>query len=112
MAKPKTMRISIEIPSWAAEEKRDIYILAGIEEIAHKPHGKRWRVKTNRCNMCGKCCMDVPDNWVHGKVGNNCQHLTHIANEYRCGLLGNRPFGCCIGDNAEEPYCSVKWKTK
>lgn len=106
------MKISIEIPDWVFNERRNIYILAGIEEVVHKRYGKSWEVKTTRCNMCGKCCMDVPDNWPHGKAGNDCQHLTYVANEYRCGLLGNRPFGCCIGDNAEKDYCVVEWKTQ
>ena len=106
------MKISIEIPDWVIDEKRNIYILAGIEEVAHKHYGKSWEVKTTRCNMCGKCCMDVPDGWTHGKEGNDCKHLTYVANEYRCGLLVNRPFGCCIGDNAEKDYCIITWRTQ
>lgn len=106
------MKIPIEIPDWAIDEKRTIYILAGMEEVAHKPHGKSWEVKTTRCNMCGKCCMNVPDNWSHGSKEGKCKHLVYRANEYICGLGENRPFQCCIGDDAGEDYCVITWETQ
>jgi hypothetical protein len=99
----------LQLPDWVDE--RHIRIFAGIEEVARKLHGKSWQIKIGRCNLCGKCCMSVPDNWRKGidpKTG-WCKHLVFYANEYRCGI--DRPFFCCAGDYAGEDYCSVKWET-
>lgn len=101
------MRINLKLPKWV--EERHIRIFAGIEEVAKKLKGKRWQIKVSRCNMCGRCCMDVPDNWRHGKAENGwCKNLIYYANEYRCGV--DRPFFCCAGDHSDEEYCSIKWK--
>lgn len=102
------MKIEVEIPDWV--EERHIRIFAGIEEVAKKYHGQPWQVKVSRCNMCGTCCRNVPDNWRHGKDSKTgwCANLVYYANEYRCGI--DRPFTCCAGDFTGEDFCSVKWK--
>lgn len=103
------MRIILELPDWANE--RHIRIFAGIEEIAKKLYRKPWQIKVSRCNMCGKCCMNVPDNWRQGKDHKTgwCKNLIYYANEYRCNV--DRPFFCCAGDHTGEDYCSIKWET-
>lgn len=102
------MRIELDLPDWV--EERHIRIFAGIEEVAKKLHGKPWQIKVARCDMCGKCCMDVPDNWRFGRDEKTgwCKNLVYYANEYRCGI--DRPFGCCAGDDSEEDYCSIEWQ--
>ena len=99
--------MNMKIPKWA--EGRNLYFLAGIEPFM-KYEGKKWYVKTTRCNHCGTCCMNVPDAWSHGKgVDGHCRHLKFEANEYLCGLAANRPYKCCIGDGDIED-CSIVWK--
>lgn len=102
------MRIELELPEWA--EERHIRIFAGIEEVAKKLHGKSWQIKVIRCDMCGKCCMDVPENWRFGRDEETgwCKNLIYYANEYRCGI--DRPFTCCAGDHSEEEYCCIEWQ--
>ena len=102
------MRIEIDIPDWTKE--RSIYVFAGIELVAYRVPKEKWKVKTSRCNMCGKCCMDVPDKWSMGKnkETGHCVHLIFYANQWLCDLGSNRPFSCCIGDGADD--CSIKWK--
>ena len=108
------MKIEIEIPDWPKEEKCDLHILAGIEVIATKKYGKRWYIKTERCNMCGKCCMNVPKNWPHGQgEDGNCKYLVEYPpDKYICDLRGDRSYQCCVGDDSDEDYCSIKWKIK
>lgn len=102
------MRIELDLPDWV--EERHIRIFAGIEEVAKKMQGKPWQVKVVRCNYCGRCCMNVPDNWVCGKdpETGNCQYLTKEGSKYVCGI--GRPFFCCAGDPSPEEYCSIEWK--
>lgn len=103
------MRIEVEIPDWA--EGRTLHIMAGMEEIARKPLGRPWKVKTGRCVQCGKCCMDVPRTWPMGRSATtrNCQWLIYYANEWRCDFLGSRPFACSISDASGQPHCSIEW---
>ena len=71
----------------------NIYIFAGIEIIYKRDLGQ-WFQKTDHCNKCGKCCMNVPKDWPHGEKDNNCQYLIFRANEYLCNLGPDRPFNC------------------
>jgi hypothetical protein len=104
------MKLIIDLPDWA--KGRNMRIFAGIEEVAHKYVDKPWMIKTTRCDMCGKCCMDVTDQWKYGKDEKTgwCKRLIHYANEYRCGSIGGRPFYCSAGDSADEDYCCIEWK--
>ena len=101
------MKIILELPNWI--KKRNIYILAGIEEVARKLTGQSWEIKKNRCSKCGECCQNVPPEWPHGEKDGNCKHLRYEGNEYLCGLGANRPFKCCVGDG-DESYCNIRWE--
>lgn len=102
------MKVEIDLPNWV--EKRTIYIFAGIEVIAKKLHEQPWQIKTERCSYCGKCCMNVPDNWSMGKnkETGHCAHLIFRANQWLCGLKANCPFSCCTEDGGDD--CSIKWE--
>ncbi len=106
------MKITLDLPDWIKE--RHIRVFAGIEEVAKKYTGTKWKIKKVRCDMCGKCCMEVPKNWRLGvdKKTGWCQHLQYYANEYRCNAPGGRPFYCCCGDAEDQDFCCVKWKVK
>jgi len=99
---------NFDLPEWTNE--RNIYIFAGIEIFMKRDMGK-WYKKIQRCNKCGKCCMNVPDKWPHGKdmKTGNCQCLVYRANEWLCELGLNRPFSCCVGEG-EENICNIKWE--
>ena len=101
--------MKIELPEWT--EGKNIYVFAGIELVALKSVERPvLSVKEVRCNMCGKCCMNLPDNWKHGVVGSNCQHLSFDGNDYLCKLGKSRPFACSASDDSEKEFCCVTWK--
>ena len=107
------MIVEVDLPAFPEDEKRCIRIMSGIEERARKDPDKPWEIKTSQCNLCGKCCMTVADNWEWGKDPETgwCSHLEW--NEgwkgYLCDFGAARPFSCSVGDEAGEDHCSVKW---
>ena len=98
------MRVEVNLPDWVDE--RNVRIFAGIEEVAHRYAGKKWQVKKVRCNLCGKCCMDIPGPWIHGRDEKTgyCKHLKY--NEgwkgWLCDMGRNRPFACSGGDFSDK----------
>lgn len=104
------MKIELDLPDWV--EERHIRIFAGIEEVAKKLQGQPWQVKRERCDYCGRCCMNLPDNWRHGvKMMDDkqvCKHLGKDGSKYVCTI--DRPFFCCSGDDTTLDYCSVEWE--
>jgi hypothetical protein len=102
-------KISLTLPAWARE--RNIYVFAGVELVALSTLEKpKLRVKDKQCNWCGKCCMNVPDNWPHGAKDGNCVHLDYDGADYKCALRKNRPFACCASDDSDKDFCCVTWK--
>lgn len=113
------MFVKVELPDFPEDDRRALRFMSGIEERARKLPGKDWEVKTSQCNMCGKCCTKVPDEWKYGKdpVTGHCSHL--VYNEgwdngdtqlgWLCDFGAARPLSCSTGDDAGEDYCSVKW---
>lgn len=113
------MKIKVDLPDFLEDESRCIRVLSGIEERARKYPDKPWEIKTGQCNMCGKCCMSVPDNWKWGKAPNGwCSHL--VYNEgwddgetklgFLCDFGAARPTSCSVGDEADQDHCSVRWE--
>lgn len=78
------MKINLEIPDWV--DGKHLYIMAGIELVAYRFLDGKWRVKTSRCSMCGKCCKRL-----------NCEHLKMDGDKYICDHGLARPFSCCVG---------------
>lgn len=113
------MIVTVELPNFPEDEHRLIRVMSGIEERARKFPGKEWEIKTSQCNMCGKCCMNVPDDWVFGKnhETGHCINLVYNAGwdngetkfGWLCGMGTSRPFSCSTGDEAGQDHCSVKW---
>jgi MinD superfamily P-loop ATPase len=101
--------MNFKFPKWT--DKRNIRVFAGIEAIA-KRENNIWHIKSERCDMCGKCCMNVPEKWSRGqnKETGNCLHLKFEANEHLCDLGLNRPFSCCAEGAEGEDFCSSKWE--
>jgi hypothetical protein len=113
------MDIGVTLPVFPEDDERCIRIMSGIEERARKYPGKPWEIKTAQCNLCGKCCMTVPEGWKYGKDPKTgwCKHL--VYNEgwdnggtklgYLCDFGAARPMSCSVGDEAGKDYCSVEW---
>lgn len=109
------MKIEIEIPDWAAE--RDIYVMAGVEQLAFIPFNKNkiW-IKTERCNFCGKCCSNLTPlaPFPQTKQKGVCDHL--YLNE--CSLGYMRPWSCSVSDphiggkEDEKEWCSIRYEVK
>lgn len=89
-------KILLEIPDWA--EERKVYIFLGRECFMVKDHDKKWYKKTVRCNLCGKCCKDLKDNWhlglqvIDGET--YCSKIKKVANQFWCEAGPAGPFSC------------------
>jgi len=113
------MKITVDLPDFLEDEHRCFRVMSGIEERA-RIYPDRVEIKTSQCNLCGKCCMSVPDDWTWGKDHETgwCSHL--VYNEgwnngttklgYMCDFGAARPSACSNGDRAEHDWCSVEWK--
>jgi len=105
--------IDVNIPDWA--KGRNLRIFAGIELLAYKrPTDEKWHVKVSRCNMCGKCCMNLPDyhylrEWRDPETG-NCKYLEKRGDTYECKLGMGRPFACCMSNPSRIEECSEKFE--
>lgn len=114
------MKIELELPDWV-DQGQAIRIFAGIELVAKKEFpDEPWKIKTVRCNMCGKCCMNKSENWMKDTVGydpetNYCGALIEKDDEsgkFICNLGSARPFSCCayaVGIN-DKDICSIRWE--
>lgn len=101
--------IDLEIPDFPDQEKRTIFLFAGINCIARKPAGQPWQIKTGHCTMCGKCCSSFKkDKHVPPVVNGKCMHLQTKGRHVRCGLGIYRPFACGIAEMPIEG-CTVKF---
>lgn len=102
------MKIEIDIPDWV--EEKHLYLFAGIELVAYKYLNEDWKIKTSRCNMCGKCCENLKNDTAYPPVINNkCIHLINDGNKKTCGLAINRPFRCGMPQIQIKDGCSEKF---
>ena len=108
------MKIELDIPDDIVEDFKDrtIRVFAGIDLVAEKIRGDNWKIKTNKCSQCGKCCMDLRKEHPFPVVDGRCIYLTQpegYGGKYFCGLGLNRPFGCAISTPTAD-YCKVKYE--
>ncbi len=82
------MKIEIELPDWCDEDSY-LCVMKGIEMVAYKRPKESWKVKTGRCNMCGKCC---PPNQKKPR----CEHLKLVGPQWWCSLGSDRPWSCSL----------------
>lgn len=103
------MRIELDLPDWA--EGRHIYVMAGVEEVARKPPGRPWQIKTVRCDLCGGCCKKVGQNWRMGRDPETgwCARLRQAGPEFYCDLGLMRPLACCVGEPQSE-FCCIRFE--
>lgn len=98
------MRIGIELPDWV--EERNVYIFAGIEQVARKLKGQPLEVKIARCGLCGKCCgncKDLEERQGYKQPNNKWAVM--------CKLSEARPFNCCTSDGVGMvKECFIEWE--
>lgn len=107
------MNLNIDLPDWVEEEKRAIYIMAGIETVAYKMPGENWKVKSVRCSQCGKCCQNFGEQTGELKSmveSGNCKYLVSDGEKLICSLGSSRPFNCSIGTCVLKE-CTEKYDT-
>ena len=114
------MKIELELPEWTDE--RHIFVVAGEEPVAYRMRTVdaegvvtyRWYYKTGRCNLCGKCCMNLRKDWIWGVDDQGtCLRLVEInPGQYYCDPnKGGRPWDCLKGDGRGRfPDCTVCYK--
>jgi len=100
------------LPSWIRE--RHIYIFGGSEPVSIKLSSwSNFKIKTVRCNMCGKECFEVDDDWIFGSNKNGwCSKLLKSGDIYECTAGPLLPW-CCIykcPDSLPHPDCVVRYE--
>ncbi len=108
------MHIELDIIDKIVEDLKDrnIRVFAGIDLIAEKLRGDKWRIKVNGCSMCGRCCKNLPKDHLFPLINGQCIYLINppgYGDKWICRLRINRPFGCAIS-NINPKYCKVKYE--
>ena len=106
------MRIELELSD--EFDERTLRVFGGVELLAERVPGSKWRVKIGHCSMCGKCCMTLKAHkHPFPVIGGQCIHLKKRPgnnSRYECFLRINRPFGCCVATPQNIPECTVKYE--
>lgn len=108
------MKINLDFPDDLIEQFKDrnIRIFAGIDLIAEKLRGDKWKIKISGCSMCGKCCMNLKEDHPFPIIDGQCIYLENppgYGYKWICGLRVNRPQGCAVSNPTAE-YCTVKYE--
>jgi hypothetical protein len=76
-------------------------------------------VKTVRCNSCGACCMDLPNDQIPRDGDGNCIYLAPDGDKFKCSLGVLRPWTCCSVDpgqvdrkHSDADKCCVRYEVK
>lgn len=101
--------VSFNMPEWALE--RRLILLAGVELVAEKHPESGWKIKTERCNLCGQCCMTLkPNSPTQTPYGvddeGKCKGLVLDHGLWYCKAGSLRPYAC-LRDPIDEPGCSI-----
>jgi len=108
------MKIALEIPDNIVDQLKDrnIRLFAGIDLIAEKLRGDKWKIKVSGCSMCGKCCMNLKEDHIFPVIDGRCIYLEKppgYGDKWICSLGVNRPRGCAISTPTAD-YCTVKFE--
>lgn len=104
------MKITLTLPDWVDE--RHIYILAGVELVAYKHFGEKWKVKKNRCVQCGECCTGHKQGNPHMEIDKDgtCIYLIPDGEKQICGKVEYRGFNCATGDPIKDKWSETNCK--
>ena len=108
------MKIALEIPDNIVPDfkERNIRVFAGIDLIAEKLRGDKWKIKVSGCSMCGKCCMNLSKEHIFPVIDGRCIYLVNppgYGDKWICSLGVNRPHGCAVSTPTAD-YCTVKYE--
>ena len=108
------MKIILEIPDDIVEDLKDrnLYLFAGMDAIAFKNRGDKWKIKIKGCSMCGECCKHLTKEHPFPIIDGQCVYLMNppgYGEKWICGLIINRPFNCAIS-NTRAKYCKIKYE--
>lgn len=105
------MKVDIELPKWTNENH--IWVIAGQTPVALRIRLKKkdgtitykWYRKTARCDLCGKCCMNLNREHLFVKEDGTCQFLEDVgAGQFECHMPFGMPWGCLTGQGKPKPW--------
>jgi hypothetical protein len=105
------MKFELEIPNWV-NPNLTLMLLAGQELVAFKQPNRSLKVKRERCNRCGECCLDTPNK--HTPFGSDdedkCNALKRSGDQWICTAGARKPYRCLPDPNQEiYPGCSIRY---
>lgn len=112
------MKVELELPEWT--DDRHIWVIGGQEPVAcririKKKDGtitRRWYIKTSRCNLCGKCCMNLDPDHLFVNENGTCQFLEDVGGgQLECHMPFGMPWGCLTGQGRPKPW-SLDFSTR
>lgn len=100
------MKVTLNLPDWI-NEATEVFIVTGRGEVvAKRIKGKKWQIKTVRCQHCGECC--VPSGQTE-----KCKWLRKEELNQEKYICSNpdRPFHCIRGNGLLDcpDKCSVRF---
>lgn len=91
-------------------ENTEIQVTGGGELIADHIAGKHTRVKVERCNHCGLCCVDFPGTHYGDDDEGRCNALVPEGDGWICSKWTERPKNCVADpEEGEIPLCSIRY---
>ncbi len=113
------MKITIDLPEWTDE--RHVWVIAGQEPVycrlryVDKEGNVTYKEfkKKIRCNLCGKCCMNLRPDWIWGVDDKGtCLRLTKgNPGKFYCDIRkGGMPWDCLKGDNRSSEFCVLEYE--
>jgi hypothetical protein len=105
------MKFIVELPGWVSKDST-LMLLADQELVAFKVPGGSLKIKKDRCNQCGECCLDTPDG--HTPFGSDdedkCNALVKDGDRWLCTAGPRKPFRCLPDPNPKiYPGCSIRY---
>lgn len=113
------MEIKFKLPDWTDE--RHLFVIAGQEPVLKRirrvdKQGNvtyTWYKKAVRCNLCGRCCMNLKSThrWGVDENGTCLRLIEGNPGEFWCDPnKGSMPWDCLKGDNEGEEFCCLEWE--
>jgi hypothetical protein len=99
------------LPEWV-NPKKTLMLISGKELVAFKQANRPWKIKEQRCNQCGECCLDFPPApFGHDDEG-KCNMLQKQGDKWECRAGANTPKRC-LADPDEKAFedlgCSIRY---
>jgi hypothetical protein len=98
------------LPDWA--QGKSIKLIANQELVFRQDPDEPLKIKIERCNYCGQCCLEVPDNYL--QFGTNGEgRCNKLTDDGKCSAGHQKPFAC-IDDPPESEFedldCCIRYE--